>query len=290
MKYSVSHTTTYRYNGPVFLGHNHAHLAPRSFERQQCESFHLSILPAPSVQESWTDYFGNQVTYFTLDQEHRQLSVTARSLIHVREAKVPAPEETPAWEVVRDQVSSASDGQSILAAQFVFESPFVKRSQEAAAYAADSFKPGRPLLEASLDLTERIFHDFRYDSGATSVNTPTAEVFRKKRGVCQDFAHLQIACLRSLRLPARYVSGYLLTDPPAGQPRLIGADASHAWVSVYCPGSGWIDLDPTNNQIPQFRHVTLAWGRDYGDVCPIKGIFLGGGEHSMRVAVDVVPL
>ncbi len=152
-----------------------------------------------------------------------------------------------------------------------------------------SFTPGRPLLEAALDLTGRIFHEFKYDPTATSVSTPTMEVFEKRRGVCQDFAHLEIGCLRSLGLAARYVSGYLLTDPRPGQPRLVGADASHAWLSVFCPGHGWVDLDPTNNVIPALRHVTVAWGRDYGDVCPIKGVFLGGGSHWMTVAVDVVP-
>ena len=176
------------------------------------------------------------------------------------------------------------------APQFTFESPLIRFIDEARDYALRSFAPGRPLLEAALDLTARIFREFKYDPTASCVNTPTEEILRKRRGVCQDFAHLEITCLRSLGLAARYVSGYLLTDPPAGQPKLVGADASHAWLSIYCPQQNcWFDLDPTNNQIPQVRHVTLAWGRDYSDVCPINGIFLGGGDHRMYVSVDVAP-
>jgi transglutaminase-like putative cysteine protease len=156
--------------------------------------------------------------------------------------------------------------------------------------AEPSFTPGRPWLEAVLDLTKRIYTEFKYDPAATNVNTALDTVLRIKRGVCQDFAHLQIGCLRSMGLPARYVSGYLLTAPPPGQPKLVGSDASHAWTAAFSPEAGWIDFDPTNNIIPGIGHVTLAWGRDYGDVCPIKGVLVGGGQHRMRVAVDVAPL
>ncbi|HTF67752.1 MAG TPA: transglutaminase family protein, partial [Edaphobacter sp.] len=174
--------------------------------------------------------------------------------------------------------------------QFVFESPRIRIRPEFAAYALQSFTPGRPLAEALLDLTARIHKDFRFDSKVTNVRTPTEEVFRKRRGVCQDFAHLQIACLRSLNLAARYVSGYLRTYPPPGRPRLVGADASHAWVSAYCPGIGWLDMDPTNNLVPSDGHVTLAWGRDYGDISPLRGLILGGGAHTLKVSVDMEPL
>jgi transglutaminase-like putative cysteine protease len=179
---------------------------------------------------------------------------------------------------------------SLDAYQFVFESPRIRPSAEFAKYAAPSFQPGRPFVEALLDLTARIYKEFKFDSKATSVRTPAEEVLKKRRGVCQDFAHLQIACLRSLNLPARYVSGYLRTYPPPGRPRLIGADASHAWVSAYCPGLGWMDVDPTNNVVPSYNHIMLAWGRDYGDVSPLRGVIVGGRDHTLKVAVDVEPV
>jgi transglutaminase-like putative cysteine protease len=179
--------------------------------------------------------------------------------------------------------------ESLNAYQFVFESPRVRPKAEFARYACESFLPGRPLAEALLDLTGRIYRDFRFDSKATNVRTTPEEVLRLKRGVCQDFAHLQVACLRSLGLPARYVSGYLRTYPPPGRARLVGADASHAWAAVYCPGIGWLDVDPTNNMAPSQSHVTLSWGRDYGDVSPVRGVILGGRDHKVEVGVDMEP-
>ena len=286
MKYEITHRTTYTYSEPVTLGHNSTHLAPRTLARQRCTANRLVILPVPSSQRSWTDYFGNQVTYFTVEEEHRELTVTAISEVAMETAPPPAATQNAAWEEALPRHRDADD---LSAAPYSFDSPCVRRDDRLASYAAMSFTPGRPLLEAALDLTGRIFHEFKYDPTATSVSTPTMEVFEKRRGVCQDFAHLEIGCLRSLGLAARYVSGYLLTDPRPGQPRLVGADASHAWLSVFCPGQGWVDLDPTNNVVPAMRHVTVAWGRDYGNVCPIKGVFLGGGSHWMTVAVDVVP-
>jgi transglutaminase-like putative cysteine protease len=289
MKYEVTHHTTYHYSEPVTLGHNSTHLTPRTLARQRCLANRLVILPVPSCQRSWTDYFGNQVTYFTVEEEHRELTVTAISDVVMETTQPPPVVSSPAWEEARDAIRRHRDLVDVSAAPYSFDSPCVRRDDRLASYAAMSFTPGRPLLEAALDLTSRIFHEFKYDPTATSVSTPTMEVFEKRRGVCQDFAHLQIGCLRSLGLAARYVSGYLLTDPRPGQPKLVGADASHAWLSVFSPGYGWVDLDPTNNVIPATRHVTVAWGRDYGDVCPIKGVFLGGGSHWMTVAVDVVP-
>ena len=289
MKYQLSHTTTFRYSDPVPLGHNKAHLTPRSFWRQECLISRLDIAPNPATVQRWSDYFGNQVTFFTIEDEHRELMVKAISQVEVFAPYTPSPEETPPWENVLATFDVPADADTLAASQFTFDSPYVRRHRDLAEYAAVSFTPGRPLLAAALDLTERIFREFKFDPTATCVNTPTSEVFQKKRGVCQDFAHLQVACLRSLGLAARYVSGYLLTDPPPGKPRLIGADASHAWLSVFCPGTGWLDFDPTNNQMPSLRHVTLGWGRDYGDICPINGLFLGGGRHVMTVAVDVVP-
>jgi transglutaminase-like putative cysteine protease len=202
----------------------------------------------------------------------------------------PPPQACIPWEeaarLLRDDHSAAG----LEAYQFRFESPRIRARREFAAYARQSFTQRRPLSEALLDLTARIHNDFRFDAKATTGRTPVEEVFRRRRGVCQDFAHIQIACLRSLNLAARYVSGYLRTYPPPGQQRLVGADASHAWVSAYCPGSGWLDVDPTNNLVPSDGHVTLAWGRDYGDVSPLRGLILGGGAHRLKVSVDMEPL
>jgi transglutaminase-like putative cysteine protease len=289
MKYEVQHRTTYSYGEPVTLGHNEAHLTPRDFHRQQCLSNRLMIMPVPAVTRTWTDYFGNPTTFFTLEEEHRELSITAISEVEILAGDLPAAALTPPWESVRAALAQPSDAQHLAAAHFTFDSPRLLRHDLLGEYAAVSFTPGRPILDAALDLTGRIHGDFKYDPRATCVSTPTLEVFENRRGVCQDFAHLQIACLRSLGLAARYVSGYLLTDRYGGQPKPVGADASHAWLSVFCGVADWVDIDPTNNAIPTTRHITLAWGRDYGDVCPIKGVVVGGGRHAMSVAVDVVP-
>ena len=234
MKYEVTHRTTYHYSEPVTLGHNSTHLTPRTLARQRCLANRLVILPVPSCLRSWTDYFGNQVTYFTVEEEHRELTVTAISEVAMESPQCPPAASTLAWEEARDAVRRQRDVVELFAAApYSFDSPCVRRDDRLASYAAMSFTPGRPLLEAALDLTSRIFHEFKYDPTATSVSTPTMEVFEKRRGVCQDFAHLEIGCLRSLGLAARYVSGYLLTDPRPGQPKLVGADASHAWLSVF---------------------------------------------------------
>jgi transglutaminase-like putative cysteine protease len=217
--------------------------------------------------------------------------VEARSNVSV-EARIPAPlwQQSLPWEEAALSLPNDHSSEGLDAYQFRFESPRIRVRPEFASYALQSFTPCRPMPEALLDLTARIHTDFRFDAKVTNVRTPTEEVFQKRRGVCQDFAHLQIACLRSLNLAARYVSGYLRTYPPPGQARLTGADASHAWVSAYIPGMGWLDLDPTNNMVPSDGHVTLGWGRDYGDVSPLRGLILGGGSHTLKVAVDMVPL
>jgi transglutaminase-like putative cysteine protease len=191
---------------------------------------------------------------------------------------------------VRDALHAHSDGEALAACEFAYDSSRIIRSPDLAAFAAESFPPGRPIIEAVANLTERVNHDFEYDPRSTTVTTPVSEVLRLRKGVCQDFAHLQIAALRSLGLAARYVSGYLRTYPPEGQPRLVGVDASHAWLAVYCGPQGWIDVDPTNNLFPDLEHLTVAWGRDYSDVCPLKGVYLGGGHHTLAVSVNVEPL
>jgi transglutaminase-like putative cysteine protease len=288
MTYRVTHTTTYVYSEPVTLCHNLVHLTPRDTPHQTTRHPQLLVSPLPAVSKAHTDSFGNHAQFFTVQEPHQKLSVIARSTTQVKQYVPPAADATPPWEQVRAAVAADRSPQGLETYQFAFDSPYIRTNPDLADYAAASFPEGRPLLEAVLDLTRRIHKDFRYDDTATTVATPIHEVLRVRRGVCQDFAHLQIGCLRTLGLAARYVSGYLLTNPPAGQQRLVGADASHAWLSVHCPGWGWIDVDPTNDLIPSHKHITLAWGRDYDDVSPIKGVILGGGEHSVTVGVDVV--
>jgi transglutaminase-like putative cysteine protease len=287
MSYRVTHTTTYDYSEPVSLCHNVVHLTPRNGPQQVCRHSRLLLNPQPAVSDERIDYFGNHVTFFTIQEPHQHLTLTSISETEVTPRVWPHPTATPAWESVRDRLARSRGAEELDAIQFVFPSLYVSWSAELVAYALPSFAPGRPILDAVLDLTQRIHAEFLYDRTATTVATPLREVLEARRGVCQDFAHLQIGCLRSLGLAARYVSGYLLTDPPPGQQRLVGADASHAWLSVYCPGAGWVDVDPTNNQIPTDKHVLVAWGRDYDDVSPIKGVILGGGRHGVNVSVDV---
>ena len=197
---------------------------------------------------------------------------------------------TPPWEKLRDTVQRDRSPATLDACRFLYASPHVNCSPELEEYARISYTAGRPQLDAALELTQRIFDDFEFDAKATEISTPLEEVLKGRRGVCQDFAQLMIGCLRSLGLPARYMSGYILTHPPEGQPRMIGADASHAWVSVFCPGLGWVDFDPTNRVLVQCEHITLGWGRDFSDVTPMRGIVLGGGEQELEVRVTVSPL
>jgi transglutaminase-like putative cysteine protease len=285
VEYEVAHTTEYDYSLPVAVSHHLACLAPRVLPRQRVLRHDLQIEPPPAAISTHTDYFGNAVTFFAMEGPHQHLTVRARSQVVLEAASLPPATETPPWESVADR-----DALPLDAAEFSFESGPGPALAEPADYARASFPAGRPLLEAVLDLTRRIHEEFTFDPEATTIRTPLLDVFESRRGVCQDFARLEIACLRSLRLPARYVSGYLETAPPPGRPRLLGADASHAWLAVYCPGTGWIDVDPTNNVLPSSRHVTVGWGRDYGDVSPIHGVILGGGEHKLRVNVDVLRL
>ena len=289
MIYRIVHRTTYRYKHPVSVGTHVACLKPRTLPHHQLSRSELRIQPRPATRTERVDFFGNVLCFFTIQEPHRELLVEARSEV-IMEEKASWPQLPLAWEEAAKSVPNDHSAAGLEAYQFGFESPRIRIRPEFAAYALQSFTPRRPMLEALLDLTARIHKDFRFDSKGTNVRTPTEEVFRKRRGVCQDFAHLQIACLRSLNLTARYVSGYLRTYPPPGQPRLVGADASHAWVSAYCPGIGWLDMDPTNNIVPSNGHVTLAWGRDYSDVSPLRGLILGGGSHTLKVAVDIEPL
>lgn len=289
MIYRITHSTTYDYRMPVTLCHNVAHLTPRDGPRQRCQETSLIVTPTPAVEEARTDYFGNPVIFFTVQEKHQQLVVKAEHATEVDPFEPPDSSQTPPWEEVRDQLASNRDGDVLDAYQYVFDSPYIRVTPALHDYALPSFAAGRPVLEAGRDLIARIHREFHYDPKATTLSTTVGEVLAGRRGVCQDFAHLAIGCLRSVGLAARYVSGYLLTRPPEGKQRLVGADASHAWLAVWCGNHhGWIDLDPTNNLIPSDEHILLGWGRDYDDVSPIKGVILGGGEHQVRVAVDVV--
>ncbi|MSQ96900.1 MAG: transglutaminase family protein [Gemmataceae bacterium] len=287
MLYAVTHTTTYQYTEPVSLCHNLVHLRPRQAPRQTCHHSHMLVQPEPRTLQNQHDYFGNPISLFTIQEPHKKLQIMVKHRIEVSPAEQMF-DGTPPWESVRDAVHS--DAAILEACSFTFDSQYVRRSAELAEYAAPSFTPGRPIAEAVRELTERIHRDFRYDAKATTLATPLTEVLAHRHGVCQDFSHLGIGCLRSLGLPARYVSGYLRTRTPAGRDRFVGADASHAWLSVFFPEIGWFDFDPTNNMIPSSEHITIAWGRDYDDISPAKGIILGGGEHAMSVAVDVAAL
>ncbi|MEW5975235.1 MAG: transglutaminase family protein [Acidobacteriota bacterium] len=287
MNYRVTHRTTYWYNEPVSTSYHALRLTPRTLSHQNCRWSNLAMDPSPAFSSDRVDYFGNVLALVTVQEPHQQLAVEASSEVEVMARTWPEAGETPAWEQACCLLADDLDPEKLDAFQFTFESAQVRCLPQFAEYARTSFMPGTPLLAAALDLTARVHRDFTYDPSATEVTTPVERVFQERRGVCQDFAHFQIACLRSLGLAARYVSGYLQTFAPPDRQRLIGADASHAWVSLYCPGLGWIDLDPTNNLAPSTSYITLAWGRDYNDVSPIRGVIQGGGQHELTVSVDV---
>lgn len=286
----IVHQTVYDYAEPALTCQNQVHLTPRDLPRQTCQRSLLTIEPQPRSIERFTDYFGNAVAAFQIDEPHARLSVTVRSRVELHELPALRPGESLPWEQVRSALTSGDSIEALEAYQFVFASPQLPVSSAAGAYAKAALTPGRPLLEAVLDLAQRIRREFKYVPAATTIATPVEEVLTQRRGVCQDFAQVMIAGLRALGVPARYVSGYLRTDPPAGQPRLVGVDASHAWVEVFDPRQGWVGFDPTNGCLAGMGHVVVAWGRDYDDVSPIKGVVLGGGAHTLKVSVDVTPV
>ncbi|MBL28973.1 MAG: transglutaminase [Rhodospirillaceae bacterium] len=290
MIFTVSHRTDYEYGQPVAISHHVLHLAPRRMPNQHCHRHAVMVVPTPGISLSDRDYFGNPVTFMTIQEPHDQLEIHARSVMEVTAPPRPDPKtHVVPWDAVYARMAADTTSEGLERFQFAFDSPHTLAGPAVGEYARESFPVGRPLAEAAVELTSRIFHDFKFDDSATEVSTPVDEVFANRHGVCQDFAHLQIACLRSLGLSARYVSGYLMTKPPAGTEKLMGVDASHAWVSVWIPDFGWLDLDPTNDMIPGEEHVAFAWGRDYGDVSPVNGVILGGGAHTMKVGVDVIP-
>ncbi len=292
MKYRVTHVTHYTYSKSVSSCYNLAHLFPRSSHRQVCFSSTIDVDPYATRIVERDDFFGNRACFFSVHTPHQMLTVTAVSEIEIKplgnllDMAFPVP-----WDEVNDILRNSTRSEDLDARQYLLESPFISLDENLHKYAQASFTPGRPVLEAVHDLMDRIHNDFDYDPHTTTIATPLREVFKKRKGVCQDFAHLAISCLISHGIPARYISGYLETIPPPGQKRLEGADASHAWFSVYVPDFGWVDFDPTNNQIPMERHITTAWGRDYGDVTPLKGVIFGGGKtHKLCVSVDVEAL
>jgi transglutaminase-like putative cysteine protease len=289
MKFRVTHSTHYRYSEPVSLCHNVAHLRPRTTASQTCYSSQVTVSPSPFKVHAWEDLFGNQQDCFSVQEPHSELNVTALSEVEVATSGNLLDSAFPiGWEQALEHLRESGDPQVLDARQFTLESNFIEVSAEIIAYASTSFPARRPLLEAVHDLMQRIHRDFVFDPHFSSIATPLQQVLEHRRGVCQDFAHLAIACLRARGLAARYVSGYLETVPPPGEQKLRGADASHAWFAVYVPYQGWVDFDPTNDQIPVDRHITAAWGRDYADVAPLKGVLFGGGEtHRLEVAVDV---
>lgn len=289
MIYNIVHRTTYKYRYSVSVGNHIACLKPRTFDNNQLLKNEIHIDPLPNTFTERVDYFGNILCFFTLQDPHRQLTVEARSKVATSDRTLDGQPSQP-WEESAQLLVHDRSPSELEAHQFQFESPRIRLCEEFADYALASFTPGRAMGEALRELTERIHTDFRFDAKATTTRTTVEEVFKKRQGVCQDFAHLQIACLRSINLAARYVSGYLRTYPPPGRPRLVGADASHAWASAYCRGVGWLDMDPTNNVAPSDGHVTLAWGRDFGDVSPLRGVIQGGGSHTVDVAVDMEPV
>ncbi|PWB38212.1 transglutaminase [Pseudomonas sp. NDM] len=292
-QYQIFHDTCYQYDSPVSLAQQLAHLWPRECSWQRCTEQQLLISPEPTMRRDELDVFGNPLTRLAFERPHYQLQVNARLTVEVLARPALDFNLSPAWEHTRDALTYSGQPLSadlLEACRYRFQSPYVHLKRSFVEFSHSCFPPGRPLLLGVQALMQKIFSEFTFDAEATQVATPLVEVLERRRGVCQDFAHLMLACLRSRGLASRYVSGYLLTQPPPGQPRLIGADASHAWVSVFCPVSGWVDFDPTNNVQPALEHITLAWGRDFSDVSPLRGVILGGGNHDPEVRVTVMPL
>jgi transglutaminase-like putative cysteine protease len=290
MRYHVHHETEYQYDSIVTLSQQMLYMTPRNSFAQYCEQHLLTIYPAPTERVQHIDYFKNYSEYIAVFTPHDLLKVTSSFTISLqRRPEHSELQQSLAWDEVAYRLAN-EHGMHLEAASYLYTSPKIICSQGLADYALPSFWPGRPLIESIFDLNQRIFQEFEFDPDATDVTTPLEQVLEGRRGVCQDFAHLMIGCLRSLGLAARYVSGYILTNPPEGEPRMIGADASHAWISVYSLKYGWIDFDPTNNCLVQNEHITVAWGRDFSDVSPMRGVVLGGGGQTLKVSVTVTPM
>jgi transglutaminase-like putative cysteine protease len=291
VKYRVRHETIYHYGGNVAHSHQLLHLTPRDFENQQCQSRTLSLEPEPSSRREDMDAFGNRVTRLEYDLPHDKLEVLAEVAVEVRMPGAAPELDTDPWEHVRDALTYSGkslSGEYLDACRFRMESSYAKVKQIFTDYGTDCFAAATPVLVGAINLMHKIHSDFTYAPGSTNIRTSAVEAFESRRGVCQDFAHVMIACLRSRGLAARYVSGYLRTHAaPQADAAWLGADASHAWVSVFCPPFGWVDLDPTNDLRVATDHIVIAWGRDFGDVSPLRGVIVGGGKHSLSVRVSV---
>ena len=292
MYFNVTHTTKYTYNAPVSYGHNIATLRPRKAKGQELLDYHIGISPEPSEISERVDFFGNYITRFSLQTEHRSLKVTTKSRIKRDYAQFQDSFFSKACRFItmNDALIAlqSTDLEILDAQQYILESVFVKKMDASIReYAQKSFQGNRSVFDAAFELMQRIYTDFDFVPGFTSISTPIHEVMEQKKGVCQDFAQIAIACIRSIGLPAKYISGYIETLPPPGKEKLVGADASHAWFSIFIPGFGWVDFDPTNNQIPKDQHIVVGWGRDYYDVPPLKGVVYGSGQSKLKVAVDI---
>ena len=293
--YQITHETRYEYAAAVSLSQQHLHLSPGSNQFQHCDAHWIDIVPSPSETVFANDYFGNRTQYVAIAQSHDSLLITAQSTVSLSaRPTLELLNQSVAWEQARDEFAQIIDRskapETLEPLKYLFESPHVQLSDDLATYASQSFTPNAMVLAAAYDLMQRIYRDFTFDAEATDISTPLATLMQIKRGVCQDFAHLMIGCLRSIGLSCRYVSGYILTHPAPGKPRLVGADASHAWVSVYCPSIGWVDFDPTNQCMVNLEHVTLGWGRDFSDVSLLRGVMRGSGEQELKVSVTMMPV
>jgi transglutaminase-like putative cysteine protease len=290
MIFEVSHRTHYRYSTPVAQSQHLVHMTPRAVTHQTTLRHNLIVEPAPAMRYDGVDGFGNPFVILDVEVPHKELVLHARSSVETHAPPAADFSATTSWDRLDERMTKPDGGFDLDVIQYRCTTRLTGASLAIADYTRGSFPQGRPMLEGVMDLTRRIYTDFRFDPGATDVSTPVDKVFEQRRGVCQDFAHLTLAGLRALRVPARYVSGYILTRPAPGQIKLAGADASHAWISVWSPETGWRDFDPTNGIAVGEEHITIAYGRDYNDVSPISGVLLGGGEHAVSVGVDVVNL
>jgi transglutaminase-like putative cysteine protease len=292
MNFQITHTTEYTYTDPVVFCHNIATIKPRTSLGQELLDYTIDINPEPTQISERIDFFGNNITRFSIQKQHKKLSVTSKSKITRNYTEVKERFFSKACtDVTLEQaleLLNANNENTFTPKQFILDSILIRNTKSnIKAYALESFKPKRSVFEATNELMQRIFTDFKFVSGFTNVSTPLSVVMEEKKGVCQDFAQIAIACLRSIGLPGRYISGYIETLPPPGKPKLIGADASHAWFAVFIPGFGWVDFDPTNNKIPENQHIVVGWGRDYYDVPPLKGVVYSSGSSSLKVSVDI---
>lgn len=290
MKYSVYHKTLYKYSNVISGCHNIASLAPREYATQKVSKEKLTIFPQPEATDTFTDAFKNRRTYFSIPGEHQTLEIVSEFQVEMTTKDYPLSAFATNWKEVAANCEDPQSEEDILANQFLYPTEYTEPNEAIINYAEQSFAEDSSVYEVAMNLMGRIFNDFEFDGMATSVDSKPKILIENKRGVCQDFAQFFIACMKSKGIPAKYISGYILTHPPEGEEKLFGVDASHAWVAVYCPIYGWLELDPTNNIVPGKEHIKIAEGRDYHDIQPVKGIFLGNGFHELEIAVDVRPL